>query len=678
MVRRLAILLCALVSVGAARGEARPRAPVDLVDPFMGSSGDRGQLSPAAAAPFGMVQLAPDTTPANHIGYDRDAALLRGFSHTRAQGVGCNGGGGDLLISARYAGEAGPSPIDPGSQRAGAGWYHVRYGRTSITADLVAGQSVAISRFTVARAGRIVLSLDPRHSYSKHIGHEWLGTSAGDVRVQLANATVCSRGVYRLAIAGRLLRNGQPVSAAGTVDADGVLGFAIDAGAGDRIELRTALSTIDARSARTTLAAELGARSVAQLAAGTREAWNRLLSRIAFDGDPARRALFYTCLYRALQMPARVDDGAGVYRRSGGAPGRVPPGHHRYAGWSLWDNYRTQVPLIAFAAPDVAGDIADSLVDLFQSEKAQWAGPNEPFLSVRTEHAGIALLDLHRKRLGSIDPARALDAMAAETTALPRETPDQQIELAYDQWAVAQLAADRGRPALATDFTRRWQGYRTMWGRVFRDLGADADTVKARGLYQGTLWQYRWAPVFDLDWMRGTALGGARFDRELDEFFARGLFNMTNEPDIHAPFLFALTARPQTADRLVARLRDLPIDHWYENQRKYEKPIVQRSFSLSPGFAEGMDDDGGAMSAWYVWASIGLYPLVPGEPWYTVTLPAAPRVAIDVGQGRRFVIRTRGRGDQIGSLLLNGRRLDGRRLTHGQIMRGGTLTIIRE
>ena len=60
----------------------------------MGTEGDRGQLSPAAAAPFGMIQLAPDTKPANHIGYQRTAAALKGFSQTRAQGVGCSGGGG--------------------------------------------------------------------------------------------------------------------------------------------------------------------------------------------------------------------------------------------------------------------------------------------------------------------------------------------------------------------------------------------------------------------------------------------------------------------------------------------------------------------------------------------------------------------------------------------------------
>lgn len=655
---------------------AQPTAtPADLVDPFMGTRGDRGQLSPAAAAPFGMVQLAPDTDPANHIGYERDAPMLKGFSQTRAQGVGCSGGGGDLLTSVTYAGEAGPAPIDRGSERAGAGWYHVRYGRTAITADLAAGQSVSISRFTLSRAGSVQVVLDPRHSYAGHIAHAWRATDAGALRLTLANATVCNRGVYRLAVAARLMLNGRPVQASGTPDAQGLLRFTVAVRAGDRIELRAALSTVDADSAGTTLARELGGMSLDRLVARTRGEWNARLSRIAFGASAERRRLFYTALFRVLQMPARVDDSAGNFRGSDGRLRRVPPGHHRYAGWSLWDNYRTQVPLVALIAPDVAGDMADSLVLLFQSGKPQWAGPNEPFLSVRTEHAGIALLDLHRKGLGSVDPYQAEAAMAEETLQLPQETPDQKLELAYDQWAVAQLAGDAGHADVARDFMTRALGYRSMWLDVFRDLGADADTVKARGLYQGTLWQYRWAPVFDLDWLRRQALGAARFKEELGRFLDGELFNMTNEPDIHAPYLFALTDDPARTDQVVARLRDAPVNHWYENQGKYPQPIRQKSFALDPGFAEGMDDDGGAMSAWYVWASIGLYPLVPGNPFYVVTPPAAERVGIRLAGGRTLSIIRTGSGKTLTSARQNGKQLRERRLNHASLVRGGTLAI---
>jgi putative alpha-1,2-mannosidase len=411
-----------------------------------------------------------------------------------------------------------------------------------------------------------------------------------------------------------------------------------------------------------------------RLAARTRRDWNRLLSRVAFGAPSERRKLFYTCLFRALQLPARVDDSEGAFRGSDGKLRRAPAGRHRYAGWSLWDNYRTQVPLVALVAPDVAGDIADSLVTLFQSGKPQWAGPNEPFLSIRTEHAGIALLDLFRKKLGREDPAAALSAMADDTMRLPQATPDQRLELAYDQWAVAELAADTGHTELAHAFRERALAYRSLWLDVFQDLGADADEVKARGLYQGTLWQYRWAPVFDLNWLQNQALGRERFRTELERFFDSALFNMTNEPDIHAPFLFALTDEPERMDRLVARLRDEPIDHWYENQRKYPQPIRQKSFSLETGFAEGMDDDGGAMSAWYVWASLGLYPLAPGDPFYVVSPPAAERISIRLASGRKLLIARKGSEGTASTVKRNGGAMTSRRIAHAALMTGGSLT----
>jgi putative alpha-1,2-mannosidase len=430
---------------------------------------------------------------------------------------------------------------------------------------------------------------------------------------------------------------------------------------------------VDDASAHDVLERELGTADIATLMARTRRDWDAILTRVGIDDADDKRRLFYTCLFRVLQMPARLDDAQGRFRTPDGALHQASAGHHRYGGWSLWDNYRTQVPLVALVAPEVARDMAASLVDLFASRKAQWAGDAEPFLSVRTEHAGIALLDLARKGLAPADLANALPPMAREADELPSATPDQRLELAYDEWAIAQLAHDLGQKALAERFTQRWQAYRPLWQKVFEPLGSDADTVKARGLYQGTLWQYRWAPVFDLPWLRDTALGRERFAQQLGTFFDRKLFNMTNEPDIQAPFLFALAGQPERADALVAALRDGPYEHWYDNQAKLAKPFIQNSFSLSPGFADGMDDDGGAMSAWYVWASLGLYPMVPGEPWYVATLPGVRRASLSM-EGHTFTILRHGTGERAGRLTLDGRALPDRRVDHAALVHGGTLS----
>ncbi len=648
--------------------------PADLVDPFVGTLADYGQLSPAAVAPFGMVQLGPDTDPTNHAGYDHAATRLRGFSHTRGVGVGCGGGGGDLLVSLRRAGATGTATMDKRSETTQAGRYSVRYD-DGILADATATRGGGLLRFTVPRAGTVVLRLDPRHAYAKRIAADWRETGSDDLRAELVAGTVCDQGQYRLFTASRVTLNGRPLHGEATREGD-VLAFPIAVRAGDAVEVRTGLSTVDTAGAAMVRDRELGTRDFASVAAGTRAAWNRVLGGVTLTGTRNERALFYTSLFRVYQTPVAIDDPDGRHRENDGSIARSAPGETRYASWSLWDNYRTQMPLLALLQRGRSADIARSLADLYVRGKPQWATMHEPFLTVRTEHAGIALLDMRRKGITGFDARAALAGMVKDSAGLERKTPDQQIEAAYDDWGTAQLAADLGDTRTAQAFAARARAYRPMWREVFQSPGADGDTVKARGLYQGTLWQYRWAPVFDLDWMVET-VGREAFLGELRHFFDADLFNMTNEPDIHVPWLFAALGAPQRTADLVRTILTQPIAHPYTNSGKRAVPFVGRSFALAPqGFADGMDDDAGGMTAWYVFATLGLYPLVTGEPWYVVTVPAAAQARIDLGNGRTLVIRRAGpRGGRIVRADFDGRALSGWRIDHATLLRGGTLTV---
>ncbi|TCQ03914.1 putative alpha-1,2-mannosidase [Sphingomonas sp. PP-CC-3A-396] len=648
--------------------------PADLVDPFVGTLADFGQLSPAAVAPFGIMQLGPDTSPANHAGYDHAATTLLGFSHTRGVGVGCGGAGGDLMISLRYAGQTGPALIDKRSETAWPGIYRVRYDG-GILAEMVATRGAGVLRFTLPRAGAVDLRIDPRHSYSKRLSASWGSLASDDLRADLVAGTVCDQGAYHLHTASRILVNGRSIHQTLTAGAKDLATLHIAGKAGDAIEIRTGLSTVDGRGAASVRDAEVGNKSLAAVAGETRADWNRILGRVVLSGSRDQRALFYTSLYRVMETPVAIDDPDGRHRDNSGTVQTSPKGRTRYANWSLWDNYRTQMPLLALLQPERSADIAQSLVALYANGKAQWSTPHEPFLTVRTEHAGIALLDMHRKGI-AFDAAAALAGMAADSNTLKRGTPDEQIEAAYDDWATAELARDLGRTDLERTFTAKAQSYRPMWRSVFQTPGADGDVVKARGLYQGTLWQYRWAPIFDLPWMTAT-VGCDRLLGELHHFFDAGLFNMTNEPDIQVPWMFAALGQPQATADLVQTILTKPIAHPYTNSGKLPVPFVGPSFALSPqGFADGMDDDAGGMTAWYVFATLGLYPLVPGEPWYVVTTPAFARSAIDLGNGRTLTIQRAGPVDgRIAKANLNGRTLPNFRVRHADLLRGGTLVI---
>jgi putative alpha-1,2-mannosidase len=669
---RRALLLAAILGSPAAL--TAQETPADLVDPFVGTLADFGQLSPAAVAPFGMMQLGPDTSPANHAGYDHAATTLLGFSHTRGVGVGCGGAGGDLMISLRYAGASGPALIDKRSETARPGIYRVRYDG-GILAEMVATRGAGVLRFTLPRAGAVDLRIDPRHSYSKRLAASWASLASDDVRADLVAGTVCDQGAYHLHSASRILVNGRPIHQTLTAGADDLATLHLTGKAGDAIEIRTGLSTVDGRGAASVRETELDNRPLATVATETRAAWNRVLGRVALSGSQDQRALFYTSLYRVMETPVAIDDPDGRHRDNEGIVETSPKGRTRYANWSLWDNYRTQMPLLALLQPERSADIAQSLVALYAGGKAQWSTPREPFLTVRTEHAGIALLDMRRKGI-AFDADAALAGMVADSDTLKRATPDEQIEAAYDDWATAELARDLGRTDLARAFTTKAQSYRPMWRSVFQTPGADGDVVKARGLYQGTLWQYRWAPIFDLPWMTAT-VGRERMLGELHHFFDAGLFNMTNEPDIQVPWMFAALGQPQATADLIHTILTKPIAHPYTNSGKLPVPFVGRSFALSPqGFADGMDDDAGGMTAWYVFATLGLYPLVPGEPWYIVTTPAFARSSIDLGNGRTLTIQRSGRENgRITRASLNGRPLPNFRVQHADLLIGGTLEV---
>lgn len=649
-------------------------AVVDLVDPFVGTLADFGQLTPAAVAPFGMVQLGPDTSPANHAGYDFAADRLNGFSFTRGVGVGCGGGGGDLLVSMRFAGASGPALMDKRRERAAAGLYRIVYDG-AVTAEATATRGAGLLRFSTKRAGRAVLRIDARHSYAKRASATWRTVNSDDLRAEMVAGTVCDKGLYHLFSSSRVTVNGRPLHRMMVVK-DGLATLDLNLRRGDVVQLATGLSSVDVDGAARVRERELGSRRFEAVAAATRADWNRVLERVRPEGARAERALFYTSLFRVFQTPVAIDDPDGRHRENDGSIARSPKGQTRYASWSLWDNYRTQLPLLALLQPERSQDIARSLADLYIRGKAQWATMDEPFLTVRTEHAGIALLDMQRKGMTGFDAPAALKAMVADSATLQRDTPDQQIEAAYDDWATAQLARDLGDEATARRFTAQAMGYRPMWRSVFETPGVDGDIVKARGLYQGTLWQYRWAPVFDLDWMTAT-VGKRDWLAQLHRFFDDGLFNMTNEPDIHVPWLFAAAGEPQATADLIRKILTQPMEHPYTNEGKLARPFVGHSFALAPqGFADGMDDDAGAMTAWYVFASLGLYPLVPGEPWYQVTVPAFSRMTMDLAQGRRVTVRRVGPRD--GTVIRadwNGRVLTNWRVDHDALVKGGILTV---
>ena len=178
-------------------------------------------------------------------------------------------------------------------------------------------------------------------------------------------------------------------------------------------------------------------------------------------------------------------------------------------------------------------------------------------------------------------------------------------------------------------------------------------------------------------------VGKKELGEQLQRFFSEELYNQGNEPDIHVPFLFGRLGMPQETGSIVRSLATESITHRYGGNDAYPTPFVGCAFVNQPrGYCPEMDEDDGAMSAWYVFASIGMYPLVVGEAIYELFPPLFDKVTLHLGADRQttVVIAKKGQGaggkEQVKYVTWNGKKLPDFRISVKEIKQGGTLTFV--
>jgi putative alpha-1,2-mannosidase len=643
--RQLFISVLLLLAV-AAQGQ---------VNIFLGTSGDHGQLSPAASYPFSMLDIGPQTYPNTHTGYEHKAKLFLGFTHGRLEGVGCMGSGGNLLLKPFM--NSPTNELFRKTENGSPGFYAVSFAN-GIRAQMTLKEKAGLEQYHFP-VGKHGFYIDLSHAFMNGFKAERHEASAKGISGWIESGTTCQVGTYRIYYD---LEFDQAVRFADSTAHT----FTIMTSS-PNVTIRVAFSSVSTAYAK----ADINRQSFARVKTQSKLAWNELLNSIKVSGDPAEAKLFYSLLYRCFHAPFAISESDGSYRGSDGSLQHTTA--KAYSSWTIWDNYKTALPLLSIIQPGRYQDMVTSIANLYRFGKRNWATQNEPSNTVRTEHAIVVLLDAYRKGY-RVDFKSIRDSLLAETDHLDFSRPDKALESSYDTWGMAQILAILHEDSLSKVYLAKAANWKTYWNKDFKDLTkSDVDDLNARHMYQGTIWQYRWFAPFDMQGLIEACGGEAEYLKQLDAFFAGDYYNAANEPDIQVPYLYNGTSHPwQSQDVIRKYAKDTVIQYYEDDNYRGIDPQIGRVYNNRPdGFLQTMDDDMGAMSAWYVLAAIGLSPACPGWPVYYLQVPLFSRVDID-----NFHIRVLGNGRYIRSATLNGKPLDRNWITQQEIMQGGKLVIV--
>jgi predicted alpha-1,2-mannosidase len=245
------------------------------------------------------------------------------------------------------------------------------------------------------------------------------------------------------------------------------------------------------------------------------------------------------------------------------------------------------------------------------------------------------------------------------------------LEYAFNDYCIAIAAKKTGREELSEEFMKRskkalilfhpekklfWAKYEN--GNWFPDYDPAHFFHPWTGpYYEGSAYQYSMGAPHLTGHIIAAHGGKTGFVDFLDRFFEGGYYTPTNEPNLHIPWLYNFAGRP---DRASACIRDL-MNQYYSGQR-----------DGLPG-----DDDSGTMSAWYVWASLGIFAM-PGTDVYLIASPVFEQAVIELGNGKELTIRAKNLSEKniyVNSATMNGRELDRAWFRHHEIIQGAEIEL---
>ncbi|MBN2763200.1 MAG: GH92 family glycosyl hydrolase [Bacteroidales bacterium] len=716
--------ICLLCMHSCGPGQTSEKDYAKFVNPFIGTAAN-GHTYPGATAPFGMVQVSPETGNIGWeycSGYHYEDSTIMGFAHTHLSGTGWMDLGDILLMPFTGDTRKGSykSSFSHTRESASPGYYSVYLDDYDIQAELTATQRTAFHSYTFKKAKEGHLLIDLKHGIVPTAAE--LETHVLKSGIQIGDSHFLSGFTITQGWAGEkhiyfAMEFEQPVVSLEWLtppeaerNQQLILSFNKESGIDSfEVAVKVGLSTVSVENAMENLRKEIPGWDFNTTKQEARVKWNQHLNRIDIEGDARQKTIFYTTLYHTLVTPNNITDADSSYR---GADNRVYKSESGayYSTLSLWDTYRATHPFYTLLCPErvsgmVAGMIRHYEVQGYLPIWTLWGHENFCMIG---NHAIPVIVDAYQKGIRGYDVNKAYEAVKASSEVshpksnwdvylqydylpsdiIKEEAVSRTLESEVDDWCVAQMAKALGKQEDYAEYTRRAGFYRNLFDHsvnLTRGKNTDGSWVTpfdpfkishagdAGGDYtEGNAWQYTWHVMQDVDGLIGLMGGVDVFTAKLDSLFLLepkvygdgltvdvtgliGQYVHGNEPCHHVAYLYNYAGQP------------------WKTQEKINQ-ITTTLYNETPGGLCG-NDDCGQMSAWYIFSSLGFYPVNPADGKYVFGKPMYRKATLNPGN-KPFVIEAKNLSSEniyIQGIELNRKPYYEKFITHQDIIKGGHL-----
>ncbi|MGL4292694.1 MAG: GH92 family glycosyl hydrolase [Bacteroidales bacterium] len=732
MRKTIGCLLTLTLATGAV-ASAQKNSPVDYVNPLVGTQSTHalstGNTYPAIARPWGMNFWTPQTGEmGNGWTYVYTADKIRGLKQTHQPSPWINDYGQFAImpVSSKVFNENDrASWFSHKAEVAKPYYYNVYLADHDVFAELTPTERAAMFRITYPEneCSYLVVDAFDNGSYVRIIPEEnkivgYTTKNNGGVPDNFKNWFVIESNTpftYYGSVADNQITDGNKESKSN--HAGGIVGF--KTARGQKVELRVASSFISLEQAQNNLK-ELGNDSFDQVAEKGRDKWNEVLSRIEIEDENIDNLrTFYSCLYRSVLFPRDLSEIDAKGNRIHYSPfnGTVQPGY-MFTDTGFWDTFRSLFPLLNLLYPEMNQKMQEGLVNTYLESGflPEWASPGHRGCMVGNNSASV-VADAWVKGIRGYDIEKLWEAVKFGANNVHPSVPStgrlgwqyyndlgyvpydvninenaaRTLEYAYNDWCIYTLGKALGKPASEIDiYKTRAMNYVNLFdaeNNLMRGKNKDGQFQApfsplkwGDAFTEGNSLHYTWSVFHDPSNLANMMGGREAFSEKLNSIFGipphfddsyygatiheiremqvmnMGNYAHGNQPIQHMVYMYNWSNQP-----------------W--NTQYWAREIMDKLYTPYPDGYCG-DEDNGQTSAWYVFSSLGFYPVCPGTNEYILGSPLFKKATVNLSNGKKIEITAPDNDKNkrfVSKMTLNGKQYDKNYLTHEALTKGGKI-----